>query len=73
MLWQTDDYGEACDGPPVGHDDALRDSNRAVPSAGGARNLTKLLNFMKPHLQLTAMIQGFTERQGIETGNYEIR
>lgn len=52
--------------------DVLFDSNRAALSPGGARTLNKLADFMRQHPKRTAMIEGFTDSRGTETGNFEL-
>jgi len=52
--------------------DVLFDSNRAALSAGGARTLNKLADFMRQHPKRTAMIEGFTDSRGTETANFEL-
>ena len=52
--------------------DVLFDSNRAQLRAGGVRDMGKLVEFMRNHPKRTAMIEGFTDSQGTESGNFEL-
>jgi len=52
--------------------DVLFDSNRAELRAGGVRDMGKLVEFMKNHPKRTAMIEGFTDSQGTESGNFDL-
>jgi outer membrane protein OmpA-like peptidoglycan-associated protein len=50
----------------------LFDSNRAQLRAGGVRDMGKLVEFMRNHPKRTAMIEGFTDSQGTESGNFDL-